>query len=1243
MSPPSRGPAPGAAPGAARTPVRARVVPLYAAAGALWILGSDWLLERLVQDAGLRSMAQMAKGWAFVGLTSALLWWLLAERKRAPAQPTGLREGATHALAMLAIAVLALVALADAWQGHQRHREQALRAHAQAAAQAISDWRDHHTSDLRSLRDSRHFARLVAQWRQQGMPADAPLTARLAERRRFEGWRSVTLLDAQARVLWSSEPETAHLAAATLAGYVQQAAAAAEQHIAGPSVDAQGQQRLALAIQLGRSSVADGPEGPASGDPSCCVLLVEFDAGEALAPLLRRTSELSGTLAATLLMPGGNGWTAWSAAGTDDAAATEPLLHAGLRDTLVPRPALALGLPADLRDAGRITVRDARQQRHSAAVHPVPGQPWWVLVGSNDDTALATWLQQVAWIGLAAALALLVTAAMQRLRRRDQALARAGTEQRHQAERLRTLQLLDAVMDGADVVVFAHDNEGRTLLCSGEAARVAGLPAPPAALTPLVERLPPGMANPPGRLPPPHGEMADERWLTPAGTRTYSVKRGPLADADGVPYGQFVVARDVTTLRESAAALARSEQQLALALHGAELGLWDWHLPSGAAHFNARWAQMLGYRPEDVEPDISSWQSLVHPDDWPVIDAALAPHLAGRSAGYRCEHRLRHRDGHWIWVLDAGRVVERDAEGEPVRAVGIHLDITERHLAQQALEASRAELEQRVDERTAQLAEATRRAEVASQAKSAFLANMSHEIRTPMNAIIGLSRLLAAHPADARQADRIGKIEAAAKHLLVIINDILDLSKIEANGLILERAPFSPAGTIEHVRALVAPQAEARGLTLQADAAGLPARVVGDPTRLMQALLNLASNAVKFTSQGGVHIRVRPLPATDARLHLRFEVEDTGIGLTCEQASRLFRPFEQADASTTRRFGGTGLGLAITRHLAQLMGGEVGVVSDGPGRGSCFWFSAAFEHVAEGGAQRMEAASSAGHARHAAGAVRTGEAAGAPAAVATLPADDDATASVRVLQRLRQQHGGTRVLVADDDPINQEVARAMLEAADLDVTVVSDGEAAVAAVLDSPPDVVLMDVQMPGTDGLTATRRLREAGVDLPVLALTASAFAEDRRRCMEAGMDVFISKPFDPRLLYQALLDVLDARSAERDAEARVSGFGGLTAAPARARPGADSEGPGWRSLLERLTALLAQGDAGAREFVLEHGTRLARAGGADGQRLVELVLRFDLEPALVVARRMLLAPTPPTPAPRPAAPPPPVVASGA
>ncbi len=291
----------------------------------------------------------------------------------------------------------------------------------------------------------------------------------------------------------------------------------------------------------------------------------------------------------------------------------------------------------------------------------------------------------------------------------------------------------------------------------------------------------------------------------------------------------------------------------------------------------------------------------------------------------------------------------------------------------------------------------------------------------------------------------------------------------------------------------------------------MPERLVGDPTRLRQALLNLASNAVKFTQQGHVAIRVLTQSAVHDTLRLQFEVEDTGIGLDPEQVSRLFQPFEQGDASTTRHFGGTGLGLAITRRLAQLMGGEVGVRSTCSG--SLFWFTALL----------------------------------APAAQEAAPPK----AAADPLARLRATHAGRHVLLVDDDEVNREVACAMLDLAGLRVTTASDGQAAVSTCLAERFDAVLMDLFMPGVDGLDATRQLRAAGLQLPILAMTASAFDEDRARCLQAGMTGFVPKPFDPAELYAALLQLYNALAQ------RALTPGGQAATPATAAVGVATPAP--------------------------------------------------------------------------------------
>ncbi len=411
-----------------------------------------------------------------------------------------------------------------------------------------------------------------------------------------------------------------------------------------------------------------------------------------------------------------------------------------------------------------------------------------------------------------------------------------------------------------------------------------------------------------------------------------------------------------------------------------------------------------------------------------------------------------------------------------------------RRQAQEALDAHRQQLEDTVARRTRQLAEAGQRAEAASLAKSAFLANMSHEIRTPLNAMIGMAHLIRREALSPRQSDRLHKLEAASHHLLEVLNAVLDLSKIEAGKMALDDVPLRVEAIVANVLSMLDERAEAKHLQLRSDVDRMPADLVGDPVRLQQALLNYANNAVKFTEQGGLTIRARLAELTGDSALLRFEVQDTGIGIAPEVLPRLFAAFEQADASSTRRAGGSGLGLAITRKLAELMGGEAGASSQ-PGVGSSFWFTVRLR--------------------------RDLVAAGLGPQAAAQGAE----------QAIRQRHAGARVLLAEDNAVNAEVAQALLEDAGLVVELAEDGMAAVRLALARDYQLVLMDMQMPGMDGLDACRTIRQrhASAALPIIAMTANAFAEDEAHCRAAGMDDFVSKPVNPDSLYRLLLHWLD------------------------------------------------------------------------------------------------------------------------
>ncbi len=428
----------------------------------------------------------------------------------------------------------------------------------------------------------------------------------------------------------------------------------------------------------------------------------------------------------------------------------------------------------------------------------------------------------------------------------------------------------------------------------------------------------------------------------------------------------------------------------------------------------------------------------------------------------------------------------RQADGRISHYLAIKDDITDRKRMSVELEEHRQHLEELVVSRTAQLTEAQRHAEAANLAKSAFLANMSHEIRTPMNAIIGLTHLLEQAEPRADQLDRLHKIDRSARHLLAIVNDILDLSKVEAGKMRIEHTDFAVADLLTSVRDTLSDRAAEKGLRFTVQpAADLPAWVCGDSLRVNQVLLNLATNAVKFTTSGEITVRAARLPTDGPGLRLRFEVRDTGIGLAPEQTARLFQAFEQADVSTTRRYGGTGLGLAICRRLVEALGGDIGVES-ALGVGSLFWFELPFE-VGQAEAQRPQSTATSG--------------------------------ALRAL-RASVPPGEVHLLLVEDDPINQEVAVDLLRARGFVVDVAENGAVALQRVKALRYDAILMDVQMPVMDGLTATRELRKRpeGATTPILAMTASAFAEDRYACQEAGMDDFVAKPIQPDALFATI-----------------------------------------------------------------------------------------------------------------------------
>jgi two-component system sensor histidine kinase/response regulator len=709
---------------------------------------------------------------------------------------------------------------------------------------------------------------------------------------------------------------------------------------------------------------------------------------------------------------------------------------------------------------------------------------------------------------------------------------------------------------------------------------------------------------------------------------------------------------------------------------------------------NRRMDEMFGYDPgEQIGQFTRIWYCT--DEDWAATGQEVREQV-WRGLTHQRIQEVRRRDGSRFWARMSGRAIDMT---DPAKGmVGIIEDITAERAAAEEMKRARA------------------LAEEAVRVKSDFLANMSHEIRTPMNAIVGMAYLTLQTSLTERQRDYLTKIQAASQHLLGIINDILDISKIEAGKLVIEHVGFSLDRVLDNVTGLIAEKTAEKGLELIVDVAGnVPGELIGDPLRLGQILINFANNAVKFTERGEVTIRVRLAEMLEEGPCLRFSVTDTGIGITDDQRGRLFRSFEQADSSTTRKFGGTGLGLAISKRLAELMGGEVGVDSI-PGVGSTFWFTARLGRGAAQPRRLVPRADLAGRpvlvvddnpnardvladmlrrmglavtavdsGRAAVAAVRDAEARGAPFAVVFLDwqmPDRDGVATAGDIRDLRLAEpprlvivtaygreelirsagsvdirdvlikpvtasllfdtvvrllagedageraanggpappsppaaelatiAGARILLAEDNDLNQQVATEMLAQAGFVVEVADNGAIAVEKVTAGAYDLVLMDMQMPVMDGLTATRAIRELPdlAWLPIVAMTANAMSGDRERCLEAGMQDHVAKPIDPALLWATLLRwIKPRRGGAAMVAGETAGVADAVAGPAmvmrRLAGIAELDVPvGVRNALGRETlyiALLGKFISGQGEFPAHVASALADADWISAERL--------------------------------------------
>ncbi|MCH8509375.1 MAG: response regulator [Phycisphaerales bacterium] len=562
----------------------------------------------------------------------------------------------------------------------------------------------------------------------------------------------------------------------------------------------------------------------------------------------------------------------------------------------------------------------------------------------------------------------------------------------------------------------------------------------------------------------------------------------PWHDADGRIAGLIMFTEIITEAVLRAQNLASMTARLDMAIRAANAGYWEWDLQGGTIAVSGEWLALIGREDGRTALPAEEVWSLVNPEDAETLRERCEALAEGGIREIRHDGRVRHADGSERWFTIHGQAAERGADGRTPRLLGLIIDIDERKrldlLSQRQmadLDDARAILEQQAQDliEAGAVAERARlQAEEANQAKSRFLANMSHEIRTPMTSILGYTEILEDHGADGdARAEAVATIRRNGEHLIALINDILDLSKIEAGGMRVERIGSDPRVVLRESVKLVRALADRKGIDLSVETDdSVPGLIATDPTRLRQILVNLLANAVKFTDEGGsIFVSAR----ADTGNRCVFEVRDTGIGMTPEQAERVFQPFVQADESTTRRFGGTGLGLTICARLAEILGGSLVVAKTAPGRGTTMRLTIAAGRPAATPAPRPERAPG--------------------------PASD-ADAS--------DPMDGARILLAEDGPDNQRLIAFMLTRLGAQVDVVSDGAQAIETITENSVryDLLLLDMQMPEIDGYQTARHLRAQGHTLPIVALTANAMDGDRSLCIEAGCDDYASKPISSK-----------------------------------------------------------------------------------------------------------------------------------
>jgi len=582
-----------------------------------------------------------------------------------------------------------------------------------------------------------------------------------------------------------------------------------------------------------------------------------------------------------------------------------------------------------------------------------------------------------------------------------------------------------------------------------------------------------------------------KRWLneSPTQEKNYNLttKKGGTWQFNVSPLdeggGRQVWLKDQTELvllKNEVKRLQRDNERLDFAAQGANLGIWDFNPSVGKIIGNRTWAIQKKLDHDDVFADrslfseivngIEKWASLVHPDDLESASKKIQDHLDGKTDTYHAEFRIKCGDGSWKWILDQGKVFERDENGVPIRMNGIHVDVDKLKKLQQ------------------KLSETKDKAEVANRAKSIFLANMSHELRTPLNAVLGYSQLMKndRHLTTQHQ-EYLEIINRSGEHLLSLINDVLDMSKIDAGHNVVEHKWFNFREMVKEIKDLMQMKAMQKQLAFHCTVDdGAPYYALGDPVKTRQILINLLGNAIKFTYHGFVSLKIDVESCGTHKHRVCFKVSDSGIGIDVSDLERIFKPFEQIGGDITQN--GTGLGLSISKQFVELMGGEL-TVSSQKGEGSVFGFSLELDSAEE------------------------------------LVSGTDRKDSKSNILGLKSGIVSPKVLVVEDQVNNQKLIMTLLSNAGFTVKLAKDGEEAVALHQSWKPDFIWMDRRMPNKDGLQATKEIRRASVNsnVKIVALTASVFNDEIEEMLQIGMDDFVRKPFLPQDLFNMMKKHLD------------------------------------------------------------------------------------------------------------------------